>query len=102
MVGGQFAFIKTKGRRIDDLIVKAPAAMKIAFGENPKVNFSGQESPVTRMAIAGILREELHKAVQYRKKKMRLTKDCPKGQEPDFEPDFRWNAGCPYWKGKSP
>lgn len=70
VVGGQFAFIKTKGRRIDDLIVKAPAAMKIAFGENPKVNFSGQEkSPVTRMAIAGILREELHKAVQYRKKK---------------------------------
>lgn len=43
VVGGQFAFVKTKGRRIDDLIVLAPAAMKIAFGENPKVNFSGQE-----------------------------------------------------------
>lgn len=43
VVGGQFAFLKTHGRRIDDLIVKAPAAMKIAFGENPKVNFRGRE-----------------------------------------------------------
>ena len=40
VVGGQFAFLKLHGRRIDDLIVKAPAAMKVAFGENPKVNFS--------------------------------------------------------------
>ena len=45
VVGGQFAFIKTKGRRMDDLTVLAPAAMKIAFGENPKVNFSGQGKP---------------------------------------------------------
>ena len=60
VVGGQFAFVKTRGRRVDDLIVKAPAAMKVAFGENPKVNYSGQgKSPSTRMAIAGLLREEL-------------------------------------------
>ena len=60
VVGGQFAFLKTKGRRIDDLIVRAPAAMKIAFGENPKVNYSGQgKSPSTRMAIAGMLRREI-------------------------------------------
>jgi len=42
VVGGQFALIKTHGRRIDDILVKAPAAMKVAFGENPKVNYSGQ------------------------------------------------------------
>lgn len=42
VVGGQFVFLKTKGRRVDDLVVKAPAAMKVAFGENPKVNYSGQ------------------------------------------------------------
>lgn len=41
VVGGQFAMVKTKGRRIDDLILKSPAAMKVAFGENPKVNYSG-------------------------------------------------------------
>lgn len=66
VVGGQFAFIKTSGRRIDDLIVKAPAAMKIAFGENPKVNYGGAgASPATRMAIAGMLRDELVKARNY-------------------------------------
>ena len=63
VAGGQFAFLKTRGRRVDDLIVKAPAAMKVAFGENPKVNYSGQgKSPSTRMAIAAMLREELYKA----------------------------------------
>ena len=70
VVGGQFAFLKTHGRCIDNMIVKAPAAMKVAFGENPKVNYSGQNtSPATRMAIAAILREELSKAREYEKKK---------------------------------
>ncbi len=66
VVGGQFVFLKTKGRCVDDLVVRAPAAMKIAFGENPKVNFSGMgKSPVTRMAIAGMLRRELFEARKY-------------------------------------
>lgn len=66
VVGGQFAFLKTRGRCVDDLIVRAPAAMKAAFGENPKANYKGQgKSPVTRMAIAGILRRELSRARQY-------------------------------------
>ena len=34
-IGGQFAFIKTYGRCVDDMVVLAPAAMKLAFGENP-------------------------------------------------------------------
>lgn len=67
VVGGQFAFVKTSGRCIDDLIVLSPAAMKVAFGENPKVNYAGQnKSPATRMAIAQMLREELYAAIQYR------------------------------------
>ncbi|HKM33754.1 MAG TPA: amidohydrolase [Lachnospiraceae bacterium] len=88
VVGGQFAFIKTKGRCIDDLIVKAPAAMKVSFGENPKVNYSGQnKSPVTRMAIAAMLREELCKAKQYQHKK-------EKGGD-DFTEDFRMEPWLP-------
>jgi len=66
VVGGQFAVIKTFGRRIDDLILKFPSAMKVAFGENPKVNYAGMDtSPVTRMAIAGMLRNELTSARSY-------------------------------------
>lgn len=95
VVGGQFAFVKTKGRRIDDLIVLAPAAMKVAFGENPKVNYSGQgKSPSTRMAIAAMLREELTKAVDYQKK-------GEKGGE-TFEKDFRYEAWIPVLEKKIP
>ena len=95
VVGGQFAFVKTKGRCIDDLIVKAPAAMKVAFGENPKVNFSGQgKSPVTRMAIAAILREELFKAKQYKEQK-------EQGND-DFKEDFRLEPWLPVLSGEIP
>lgn len=88
VVGGQFAVIKTKGRKIDDLIVKAPAAMKTAFGENPKVNYSGQgKMPVTRMSIAGMLRKELFAAKQYAKKKEQADKD--------FEEDFQYESWLP-------
>lgn len=88
VVGGQFAVIKTKGRRIDDLIVKAPAAMKIAFGENPKVNYSGQgKMPVTRMAIAGMLRKELFMAKQYAEKKEKGVAS--------FEEDFQYESWLP-------
>lgn len=70
VVGGQFAVVKTSGRRIDDLIVKFPSAMKVAFGENPKVNYANMNtSPVTRMAIAGMLREELVNARSYLEKR---------------------------------
>lgn len=65
-IGGQFAFIKTDGRRIDDMIVKAPAAIKIAFGENPMTNYGPNGNmPSTRMAIASLIREELCRAQQY-------------------------------------
>ena len=33
LVGGTFVAMKTYGRRVDDMIVKDPCAMKIAFGE---------------------------------------------------------------------
>ncbi len=94
VVGGQFAFLKTHGRSVDRMIVKAPAAMKVAFGENPKVNYAGQNtSPATRMAIAAMLREELTKAVDYQKKKIK---------DPDISPDFRYECWLPVLKGEIP
>ncbi len=94
VVGGQFAFVKTHGRCIDRMIVKAPAAMKVAFGENPKVNYSGQgTSPSTRMAIAAMLREELTKAEAYRRKKE---------QDPEMEADFRYECWLPVLRGEIP
>ena len=67
VIGGSFAAIKPYGYRVDDMILKAPVAMKCAFGENPK-NAHGKnskKSPKTRMAVAAMLREQLRKAAAY-------------------------------------
>lgn len=94
VVGGQFAFLKTHGRCIDKMIVKAPAAMKVAFGENPKVNYSGKNvSPSTRMAIAAMLREELVKAREYWTRKK---------ADPEMTPDFRYECWIPVMSGEIP
>lgn len=86
VVGGQFAFIKTNGRSIDDMVVLSPAAMKVAFGENPKTNYDGMDKiPSTRMTIAALLREELFNAKEYIKKK----------NKSDFEPEFRKECWTP-------
>lgn len=94
VVGGQFAVLKTHGRCVDQMIVKAPAAMKVAFGENPKVNFSGQGmSPVTRMSIAAKLREELSKAREYERKI---------NENPETIPDFHYECWLPVLQGEIP
>ena len=52
-IGGQFVFIKTHGRRIDDMVVLAPSAIKFAFGENPMSKYGPNGNiPSTLMGIA--------------------------------------------------
>lgn len=67
-VGGSFALIKTFGsKRVDKLIVKSPIAIKFALGENPKSTYNDRdEAPVTRMATAALIREQLQKALRYK------------------------------------
>lgn len=76
-IAGQIAVIGTSGSRIDDMVIKAPCAMKFALGENPKTVYNEKKQmPSTRMATAAIIRENLEKAREYasgRKKK----KDTP-------------------------
>lgn len=69
VIGGEFVCIKTHGDRIDDMVVKESVGMKCAFGENPKRVYNAKgKMPVTRMAIAALLRETLHKANDYKKR----------------------------------
>lgn len=96
VVGGQSVFMKVQGRCIDRMVVKAPAAMKVAFGENPKMNYGEKdEQPASRMAIAGMLREELYQACCYREKKER-------GQIPPGEESFRMESWLPVLSGEIP
>ena len=88
-IGGQFAAVKTAGRWVDEMILKAPAAMKFALGENPKSAYKGQgRSPATRMAIAALIREELTKAREYLHRRER-------GESPAF--DARLEALVPVY-----
>lgn len=66
VVGGQFVFMKTQGRCVDNMIVKNPAAMKAALGENPKTAYGDKNQfPATRMGVAALLRKTLYEAKQY-------------------------------------
>ena len=67
VVGGTFAAIKLHGKRVDNMIIKEPVAMKCAFGENPKRCYgqSGKKAPMTRMGTAALLRELLMKTQRY-------------------------------------
>lgn len=81
VVGGQFLFMKTQGRCIDHMAVKNPAAMKVAFGENPKTVYGDKDMcPSTRMGIAALLRKNLYQAKQYKE-----AKENGKLDKEDFE-----------------
>ncbi len=95
VVGGQFVFMKTQGRCVDNMVVKEPAAMKIALGENPKKNYGDQNMmPSTRMSIGSILREELSAARQYCEEKS-------KGGD-GFKADYQLECWMPVFEGKIP
>jgi imidazolonepropionase-like amidohydrolase len=97
VVGGQFLFMKTHGRVIDDMVIKEPAAMKVAFGENPKKAYKDLNTPpASRMTIAAMLREELFLAKQYQQKKEKSK------EVEDFEEDFRLEAWLPVLRGEIP
>jgi imidazolonepropionase-like amidohydrolase len=84
VIGGIFSTIKTYGHRIDNMVIQETAALKVAFGENPKRTYSNQKkSPSTRMATAAILREQLFKARIY-KEKLEKAKENP-DKKPDYD-----------------
>lgn len=90
IIGGQFAAIKTAGRWVDEMIVKAPVAMKAALGENPKKIYGPRNvAPKTRMASAALLRETLFKAKEYVRKQEAYEAD-PSKARPDR--DFKMEA----------
>jgi Imidazolonepropionase and related amidohydrolases len=69
VVGGTGVVIKTAGIIVDKMIVRDPAGLKIAFGENPKMVYGEQKKmPMTRMGTAALLRQALADAQTYKDK----------------------------------
>lgn len=66
-IGGTFVAVKTVGNVADEMVIKNPAAMKCALGENPKKVYA-QKSNGTRMSTAAKIREALYTAMEYQKR----------------------------------
>ncbi len=82
VIGGETVVIKTSGTVADDMVVRNPAGMKAALGENPKGSYGSRgRAPKTRMGIASILRSSLMKAREH----MRKLESA--GADPSKQPD---------------
>ena len=82
VIGGTAVAIKTYGNRVDDMIIKDPIAMKVAFGENPKRVYNAKKkTPMTRMGTAALLREMLLKPKYIW---IRRIKSLDEGKTPDL------------------
>lgn len=100
-VGGQFAAVKTSGICVDDMVIKAPAAMKFALGENPKAVYNEKEQgPVTRMGTMALIRELLIKAKNYMEQFDNYETDSEENAKPEF--DIKLEAMLPVLRREIP
>lgn len=92
VIGGSFATISLFGKIVDQMVIQYPAAMKCAFGENPKGWYgqSDNKAPMTRMGVGALLRESLIKAKNYKNKK-----EEAESKEEVFEIDPKLEALLP-------
>ena len=81
VLGGTFAAFKPVGRCIDDMCLLPQAAMKCAFGENPKRCYKDKRIS-SRMNTAALLRETLFRAREY------MAKLDAAGNDPSKKPAF--------------
>ncbi len=101
VIGGSFAVLKTNGKCVDQMVIKENAAMKFAFGENPKgaYNQKGQ-TPITRMGAISLIREQLFKAKEYLDKLNDYYEDPEENDKPDF--DIKCESLIPLLKKEIP
>jgi imidazolonepropionase-like amidohydrolase len=68
-IGGQTAAIKCWGRTVDEMVMREPAGLKSALGENPKrVYGERNETPATRLGTAALIRGAFVDAQNYQAK----------------------------------
>ncbi len=65
-IGGQTVAIKCWGRTVDEMVLREPAGLKSALGENPKrVYGERNETPSTRLGTAAVIRGAFVAAQNY-------------------------------------
>jgi imidazolonepropionase-like amidohydrolase len=65
-IGGQTCALKCWGRTVDEMLLRAPAGLKSALGENPKRVYGEQKkTPSTRLGVAAVIRGAFVEASNY-------------------------------------
>ncbi len=88
VIGGTGLVLKTAHKQtIDQMVIRNPSGMKIAFGENPMRVYGKEKNvlPSTRMGVAGTLRDWLLKTQNYMEKKEKFKDDPDKLPEKDIK-----------------
>jgi imidazolonepropionase-like amidohydrolase len=69
-IGGQTVAVKCWGRTVDEMVLRQPAGVKSALGENPVRVYGGQNKlPSTRFGTAAVIRDAFRTAQDYRAKR---------------------------------
>ena len=88
IIGGTGLSIKLRGLTAEEMYIEGSEQMKMAFGENPKrVYGTDKKMPMTRMGVAALLRETLHKAKNYSEDLKLADKNPDKKPKYDFKLD---------------
>ncbi len=99
VVGGQGAIVKLNPTNVDKMLVKAPAGMKMAFGENPKMVYKNQKkTPSTRLGVAATARDFFMKVQDYMAEKEMAEKEG----KPFTKRNSKYEIGEMVLKGKIP
>ena len=73
-IGGQTVALHCWGRTVDDMVLRSPAGMKSALGENPKRTAGDRRvNPSSRLGTAAAIRTALTDAQTYLRKQEGLT-----------------------------
>jgi len=70
VIGGLCVALHTHGRTVDEMVLRSPAGLKSALGENPKRVYGDKgKTPSTRLGTAAVLRESFVAAQNYQVKR---------------------------------
>ena len=99
-INGQGLAVKTVGRWAEEMVVREPASLKLALGENPKsVYHERKETPMTRMGTAALIRAQFSEALEYMDKQNKADAE-EDTDPPDFDPKLE--ALLPALRGELP
>ncbi|MDR1272634.1 MAG: amidohydrolase family protein [Clostridiales Family XIII bacterium] len=99
VISGQAFAAKTYGKDIHEMVLKDPCALKLALGGNPKRSWAARfMAPMTRMAVAHLIRSTFRAAQDYLAAKEAAGDD--KAKQPPFDP--KSEAILPALRGEIP